>query len=177
LIEINSRSVGCCFHPVGSWLTEVEVPFSTVCAFTDPDAYRAAIRARKVEGVLTARGNFHAELTRIDFDRLLMQYAEENLPRVLFISTRPQRTAIIFAMDRCQPAIHVGGMPLTSGEIIAWDSKTATHHRSAAACRWGSMSLTHEDLATFGTAIIGRELMAPPCAHRIRPPHRICRGC
>ena len=65
------------------------MPFSTVCAFTDPDAYRAAIRARKVEGVLTARGNFHAELTRIDFDRLLMQYAEENLPRVLFISTRP----------------------------------------------------------------------------------------
>ena len=50
---------------------------STVRTFTDPDAYRAAIRARRVEGVVTARGNFHAEMTRIDLDRVLMQHAED----------------------------------------------------------------------------------------------------
>jgi AraC-like DNA-binding protein len=142
---------------------------STVQAFKDPDAYYAAIRSQRVEGVVTARGHFHAELTRIDFDRLLMQHAEENLPRVLVISTRPQRVAIIFAMDQGQPAMHVSGLPLTGGEIIAWDSRVAAHHRSAAACRWSSMSLTHEDLATFSAAIIGSELTPPSCAHRIRP--------
>ncbi len=145
------------------------MPSSTVRIFADPDAYRAAIRARRVEGVVTARGNFHAEMTRIDLDRLLMQHAEENLPRVLIISTRPQRAAIIFATDQSQPAMHVSGMALTSGEIIAWDSRLAAHHRSAAACRWSSMSLTHEDLATFGAAIIGRELTPPSGAHRIKP--------
>ena len=122
---------------------------STVRTFTDPDAYRAAIRAERVEGIVTSRGNFHAEMTRIDLDRVLMQHAEENLPRVLVISTRPQRAAIIFATDQGQPAIHVSGMALTSGEIIAWDSRLEAHHRSAAACRWGSMSLTQEDLAGF----------------------------
>ena len=142
---------------------------STVRTFTDPDAYRVAIRAEHVEGVVTARGNFHAEMTRIDLDQVLMQHAEENLPRVLVISTRPQRAAIIFATDQGQPAMHVSGMALTSGEIIAWDSRLAAHHRSAAACRWGSMSLTHEDLATFGAAIGGRELTPPSCAHRIKP--------
>jgi AraC-like DNA-binding protein len=142
---------------------------STVRTFTDPDAYRAAIRAQRVEGVVTARGNFHAEMTRIDFDRVLMQRAAENLPRVLLYAARPQRAAIIFATDQGQPAIHVSGMALTSGEIIAWNSKLAAHHRSAAACRWGSMSLTHEDLAAFGVAIIGRELTPPSCAHRIKP--------
>jgi len=65
--------------------------------------------------------------------------------------------------------MHVSGMALTSGEIIAWDSGLAAHHRSAAACRWGYMSLTHEDLATFGAAIIGRELTPPSGAHRIKP--------
>src|SRR5437879_6032343 len=145
------------------------MPSSTVRTFDDPDAYHAAIRAQQVDGVITARGNFHAELTRIDFDRLLMQHADENLPRVLNISARPDRAAIIFAMDQDQPAIQVSGMALSGGEIIAWDSGLPAYHRSAAACRWGSMSLTQRDLLAAGEAIVGREL-APSFPHRIKPP-------
>jgi AraC-like DNA-binding protein len=145
------------------------MPSSIVRTFSDPDAYHAALRARRVEGVVTARGNFHAELTRIDLDRLLMQCAEENLPRVLFYEARPERVAMIFATDQVQPAMHVGGMALACGEIIAWDSKLEGHHRSEAACNWGSMSLTHQDLAAFGAAIVGRELAPASCAQRIRP--------
>jgi AraC-like DNA-binding protein len=152
------------------------MPSSTVCTFTDPDAYHAALRAQRVEGVVTARGNFHAELTLIDFDRPLMQRAEENLPRVLNYETGPDRAAIIFATDQDQPAIHVSGVVLASGYIIAWNSKRRAHHWSAAACRWGSMSLTHEDLAATGRAIIGRELTAPSWAHRIRPLPAVLEG-
>ena len=36
------------------------MPSSTVRTFADSDAYHAAIRARRVEGVVTARGNFKA---------------------------------------------------------------------------------------------------------------------
>src|SRR5438128_517838 len=106
------------------------MPDSSVLTFTDPDAYHAAIRAQRVEGALTARGMFHAELTRIDFDRLLMQRADENLPRVLNISTRPDRAVIIFATDQDQSTIQVSGMSLSSGQIIAWDSGSPGHHRS-----------------------------------------------
>src|SRR5438552_13486930 len=119
----------------------VGMPSSAVRAFTDPDAYYAGIRAQRVEGVGTARGNFHAELTRIDFERLLMQRADENLPRVMLIAARPERVAIIFATEQAQPAMHVSGMALARGEILAWDSRLEGHHRSATACRWGSMSL------------------------------------
>jgi len=59
---------------------------------------------------------------------------------------------------------------LSSGEILAWGSELATHHRSAAPCKWGSMSLTREDLAAAGEAIIGRELAPPSFPQRIRPP-------
>jgi hypothetical protein len=146
------------------------MPSSIVHTFTEPDAYRAALRARRVEGFVTARGNFHAELTRVDLDRVLMQRAEENLPRVLLYAARPQRVAIIFATDQVQPAMQVSGMPLERGEVIAWDSKFEGHHLSEVACRWGTMSLTHEDLAAAGDTIVGRELGPPSFAHRIRPP-------
>jgi hypothetical protein len=46
----------------------IEMPSSTVHTFTEPDAYHAAIRARRVHGVITGRGQFRAELTRVDFD-------------------------------------------------------------------------------------------------------------
>src|SRR5260370_16247257 len=149
---------------------EIEMGSMAVRAFTGPDAYYAGSRARGVEGVGTARGNFHAELTRIDFERLLMQRADENLPRVLLIAARPERIAIIFATDQAQPALHVSGLALARGEIITWDSGLQGHHRSATACRWGSMSFGDEEGAAAGGAIIGRELTPPSFAHRIRPP-------
>jgi hypothetical protein len=105
---------------------------STVRTFTDPDAYHATMRARRVDGVVTERGEFHAELTRIDFDRLLMQRADENLPRVLNMTTNPRRVAVIFAIDHVPSDMRVSGLPLSAGEIIAWDSGAAGHHKSAA---------------------------------------------
>jgi AraC-like DNA-binding protein len=146
------------------------MPSSDVRTFTDPDAYHTAIRSQRVEGVITARGNFHAELTRVDFDRLLMQRAHESLPRVLNMVNTPHRAAVIFATDQSQPVIHVTGTALSRGEILVWDSGLAAHHRSAAACQWGAMSLPQEDLAVAGDAIIGRELAPPSFPRRITPP-------
>jgi AraC-like DNA-binding protein len=149
------------------------MPSSEVRSCTDPDAYYAAIRSQRVEGVITARGNFHAELTRVDFVRLLMQRAHESLPRVLNFATHSKKAAIMFATDQGQPAIHVSGMALSRGEILVWDSGLACHHRSAAACQWGSMSLPQEDLAAAGHAMIGRELAPPPFPRRITPPAQV----
>jgi hypothetical protein len=149
------------------------MPSSEVRTFTDPNAYHTAIRSQRVEGVITARGNFHAELTRVDFDRLLMQRAHESLPRVLNFATPPRKAAIIFATDQGQPTIHISGMALSRREILVWDSGLACHHRSAAACQWGDMSLPLEDLAAAGHAIIGRELAPPSFPRRITPPEQV----
>jgi hypothetical protein len=59
---------------------------------------------------------------------------------------------------------------LRGSEIMAWDSQLPYHHRSAAACQWGSVWATHEDLAAFGAAILGQELIPHSFLHRIRPP-------
>jgi AraC-like DNA-binding protein len=149
--------------------TEAGVASSTIRIFDDADAYYPAIRAQRVEGIVTARGSYHAELTRIDFDRLLMQRAEESLARVLLYTARPERVAIIFATDQVQSAMHVSGLALARGEMIAWDSKLEGHHRSQAACKWGSMSLTHEDLSVISGDQVGRGLTPPFCPQRFRP--------
>ncbi len=46
----------------------------------------------------------------------------------------------------------------------------AGHNRTAAAFRWGMVSLPHENLAAAGEALIGHELAAPSFTHRIRLP-------
>jgi hypothetical protein len=49
------------------------MPDSALATFTDPDAYRAALRDVRAQGVVTARGNFHAELATVRLDRLSLQ--------------------------------------------------------------------------------------------------------
>jgi AraC-like DNA-binding protein len=146
---------------------------SAVVTFTDPDAYHAAIRNAQVEGVVTARGDFRTELTRIDLHRLWMQRGDESLPRVLNITPSRERASIFFATDQRQPAMHVGGLELMTDEMVVMGFVSADHHRSSAACRWGAMSLTHEDLVAAGQAIIGREVIAPTVTHRIKPPAQL----
>jgi AraC-like DNA-binding protein len=140
---------------------------SAVAPFTDPDAFYGAIRNAQVDGVVTARGNFRAELRRIDLHKLWMLRGEESLARILGVAIG-NRAAILFATDRNTPQ-YVDGMELPHEKILVFGSDSVAHIRSAAGCRWGTMSLTLEDLAAAGPAIIGREVIAPSDTHCIRP--------
>lgn len=145
------------------------MPASAVRTFTDPDAYHAAIQNAEVEGVVTARGTYRTELTRIRLHRLWMQRGSESLPRVMNCKVDGTRLGILFATDENQPAHHVGGLELPPGEFIV-GSGSDYHYRSSAACRWGAMSLPVGDLAVAGRAIIGRDLGVPSRTYRVRPP-------
>jgi hypothetical protein len=46
------------------------MPSSATRTFTDPDSYFAGIRNLQIDGVITGRGKFRAESTRIDLHRL-----------------------------------------------------------------------------------------------------------
>ncbi len=150
------------------------MPDSTVVTFNDPDTFYAAVRNAQVEGVVTARGNFRAELTRIDLDRVWMLRGEESLARVHSVAIG-NRVAILFPTDR-NPSEYVDGVELPQGKILVFGSGSVAHQRTAAGLRWGTMSLTPEDLAAAGQAIIGRELIAPSDTHCIRPPLQLVSG-
>jgi hypothetical protein len=85
------------------------MPDSAVLTFTDPDAYYATIRTAEVKGIVTVRGDYRAELTRIELHRLWMQRGVEGLPRVMNVRRRDPRVALCFTTDQEQAPLHVKG--------------------------------------------------------------------
>jgi AraC-like DNA-binding protein len=137
-------------------------------AFGDPEAYYDTIRGA-VEGIVTARGDYHAEFTRVDFSRLWMSRGEDSLPRVAIYTPPWPRTTILFATDQDQPATQIAGMEVLPDEVAVISFGASDHLRTSAAARWGGVSLSLEDLAAIGKAISGRELMPPSFTHPVKP--------
>ncbi len=90
------------------------MPSSTVRTFIDPDTYFAGIRNLQIDGVVTKRGEFRAESTRIDLHRLWMHRLDESLPRIMRVTPSGKRSLILFATNPHQPTMQVSGI-----EIIA----------------------------------------------------------
>ena len=149
------------------------MPSSTARTFTDPDAYHAAIRDAHAEGVITGRGNFRADLTRIRLGRLSLQRAKETLPRVAYSAIDPKQFVLVFVTDPGRRGF-VNGLEASSGEIIVFRAGSEGHNRISAGSQWGTIGLTHEAVAAAGQTIIGRELIAPPLTHRIKPAPAPC---
>jgi AraC-like DNA-binding protein len=143
---------------------------SSTAKFTDPQAYQAAVRPAQVEILVTAKGDFHAELTRIELPRLWMQRGRESLPRVAHSTVSAERPPVFFLASSDQPAMRHSGMDVSFGEIIAVSPRSTHHHRTVAPCQWATMSLPQEDLAATGHALVGRDLTAPAVTRRLRPP-------
>jgi AraC-like DNA-binding protein len=145
-----------------------EMPRIFAQDFTDPDAYYESHRGG-VEGIVTARGDFHAEYTHIDFSRLWVSRGEDSLARVVILTPRWPRTQILFATDQNQPATQADGIEVQTDELAVITFGSSGHFKSSAAVRWGGVSLPTEDLAALGLAISGRQLMPPSFTHRIKP--------
>jgi AraC-like DNA-binding protein len=135
------------------------MPSSSVRAFTDPDTFAASIRASNSAMKVLDRGNFTAEITRIDLHRLWMQRFSENLPRVMH-STNVTGRAIVAFLTQPGPSLHRGGVELGPTGIALLGTAYSEFHRSSGPTQWGAMSLTEQDMNAAGTAIAGRDLVA-----------------
>jgi AraC-like DNA-binding protein len=145
------------------------MPDIAVMTFTDPDAYQVAIRNAQVESIITGQGDFRAELTHIGLRRLSMQRGDESLSRLLRVATDPNRAGIVFPTAVNQPAMYWSGVDLSPGEVIVTRTGSLDHVRSSGTSRWGTMSLTVEDLVAASYAITGREFIPPAIRRRITP--------
>jgi len=148
------------------------MPSIAVRTFTDPLDYFTGIRNLEIVGIIQRRGEFRAESTRIDLHRLWMHRFDENLPRVMKVTPSGKRAGVLFALRPAQPVMQVNGIETSQNQIAKFGLNRDWYHRSSAACEWGTVSLTREDLAAAGETIIGHELgsfsfagsMAPPAA-------------
>lgn len=146
------------------------MPSSTVCTFTDADAYFAGIRNLRIDGLVTQRGKFHAESALIDLHRLQMGRFEEDLPQIKRVTPSGSRTLLLFATDPGKRAVLANGIETSQGQAVLFGLHWPYYLRSAAASRWGTMSLKPEDLAAAAGAITGRELAPPNFMRSVQPP-------
>jgi AraC-like DNA-binding protein len=145
------------------------MPTSSVTTFTDPCAYQEAVRSAQVEVLVTARGDFRAELTRIDLPNLSLQSGRETLPRVGRGAVNAQRTSVYFLVGTNQAAGVHSGVSVFPGEIVINAAGSTYHHVTSANCHWADVSLSPEDLAAAASALAGRELMLSDSPQILRP--------
>ena len=144
------------------------MPWSRIVTFTDPFPYQSAIRAADIELYPTARGQFQAELTQINLNRLWMQRFNENLPLIYASKLQPGRRAIGFLTSDQQPGKQHCGVEVSACDIVI-SKYDSMHHRTRGDSRYGTMSLTTEDFDAACKAIIGQELSELPLKHIVRP--------
>ena len=146
------------------------MPLSAVSTFTDPICIFRGSETCRLRGSITKRGEFRAESTRIDLHRLWMHRFDESLPRIMRITPSGKRSLILFATDPYQPEMQVSGIKASQDQIAMFGLDWPYYLRSSAACGWGTMSLTPEDLAAASEAIIGRPLTPPSFPRWTSPP-------
>jgi AraC-like DNA-binding protein len=142
---------------------------SAVRTFTDPDDYAASIRATNAEFTVSERGQFTANLIRIDLHRLWMQRFSDNLPRVGHSAAKSGR-AIISFRTQPGPSLLWGGAEMHPTNIVRHGEGESTFQRSSGSASWGAMSLPMEVAAAVGEALAACDLMPPRNAMLITPP-------
>jgi AraC-like DNA-binding protein len=145
------------------------MPSSAVNTFTDPDEYAASIRATKAEVTVTGRGEFTAQLTRIDLHRLWMQRFSDNLPRVAHSASMTGR-AIISFRTKPGPSFLWSGAEIHPTDIMRASEGGSAYQHTSGSASWGSMSLPVADAAAVGETLAGCDLTPPRNAMLITPP-------
>jgi AraC-like DNA-binding protein len=146
------------------------MPLSKNLTFADPFLCQLAIQGSDTELLPTAKGDFEAEITQVRMNRLWMQRFHVNLPHVSSVRMLPGRLAIGFLTDEHQPAMRHCGMEVSPGDIIVNDFDVL-HQRFGADIRYGSMSLTLDELHDACQAINGRQFPPPASRRYLRPDH------
>src|SRR5215470_10772666 len=100
--------------------------------FTDPDTFQAAFRDMRAKSFITGRGNFRANFTTIQLDRLSLQEAKETLPRTAYSAVDPRQFAIGFATHPRQQ-VHVNGLEVVPDAIVVFRAASEAHNRFASA--------------------------------------------
>jgi AraC-like DNA-binding protein len=146
------------------------MPSSAVRTFTDPDDYVAKIRNTRAEVVVTGRGQFTGEITRIDLHRLWMQRFSDNLPRVGHSAgtSGRERTVISFRTEP-GPRLLWGAAEMLPTNIVRHGDGESTFQRSSGSASWGAMSLPLADAVALGETFAGCDLTPPRNTMLITP--------
>jgi AraC-like DNA-binding protein len=147
---------------------------SGTVTFVNPDEYGAAIKAARVNVIVTGGGDFNARLTWLTLDHLYLLHSRENLSRIGLFSFSPKQACITFPTKPEAPLTY-GGFGLRFGEVVLHSRGERTHQRTNGPSQWGLISLSHERLAACTEALTGTKIISPPEGRVLRPPRYAAR--
>jgi AraC-like DNA-binding protein len=146
---------------------------SATRSFRDPWEHQSFFRAADMKVVVTDRGDYSSELTRIDLHQLWMQRNLTSLPQITHLADHDYRRPIAFLTDAQQAPIVRNGKEVQPGTIVVSAPRAEYYYRMTGPCRIGFMSLAPAALAAAGRAIAGYDLTAPAETRLIRPPEHL----
>lgn len=139
--------------------------------YCDPDYYQTAVRGPNGVFSLLARGTFRAELTRIEFGRLLLRHGRESLPRLASsVTPAPKFGMLIWPRHGLLPVAR--GVQMIPGEMMCIGLGSHSHYRTLGPNEFIALIVDVEDLNDAAVELIGRELVLVP-GKAIRPPERL----
>lgn len=143
------------------------MPSSQVRRFTDPDDFAASVRQTTNDLTVRGRGQFTAQIIRVDLHQLWLQRFADNMARIMHIQDRGGRVIITFWT---QPGASISWDGLDHGptEIVRQRMGSSSFQRTAGPTSGGSMSLPVECLDAFSALIAGSDV-APPGDTLIAP--------
>jgi len=106
---------------------------------------------------VTGRGQFSANVTRIDANHMWMQRAQERLPRTWELAIPAERTAILFGTEP-GPTTLWRGAEIAANEVIPARAGVSGWHTLSGATNWGSISLPNGRLTEASIALFGRDV-------------------
>ena len=144
------------------------MPESGSCIFTNADSYQASLKDI-LDLVVMRPAAFDARLTWVDLPNLRLLRAQEASPRVASVQLPPDLVFITFPTNRHSLLI-CDGAELQFGDIMFHSRGERFHQRTAAASRWGCVSLTPASLVAFSRTLTGQALAAPRIGQILCPP-------
>jgi AraC-like DNA-binding protein len=149
----------------------MQMAICTILGFDEPDQFAASARGARLGFLVTARGHYRADLTRINFDRLWMQRTRQSLPFVARVSGDQSRYVVIFYATG-QPSMQHTGMEIGPGDLVVDAYGSEQYFRTKTESRNGSISLTTDDLAAACATLAGHDLGPRQKTRMVRPrPH------
>jgi AraC-like DNA-binding protein len=149
------------------------VVWSGASKFDDPYAFQASVKPAQVELLVTAKGEFKAELTRVELSSLWVQHGSENLPRVAHSAVSVDRPPIFFLTRADQAPIRHSGREFGFGEIAVAGSGSIHHHRTEGPCHWATLSIPEDNLAAASRVLVGSDPTSRSTTHYLRPSPRL----
>jgi AraC-like DNA-binding protein len=142
---------------------------SRAFTFTDPDLLRQRVRASDSAILSLGRGEYRADVTQVDFDRLWLQRVIDNLPSLSRATMTADRAIIHFMPEPDFAPVRIAGRPFTPDRIAVFGRGETNLFDADSRLGWSAMSLRHVELAAAGEAIAGQEVTCPSDTYYLRP--------